>query len=186
MSVGQRWMDICTGTGEMGTYLSRLAGKKTMVVAAGASAPMIHEAIAKPEARQVAFVIADATALPFRYGTFDLVAFSFATRNINVSPDALIRCFRESYGILEPEWRFVNLETTRPSSRLVRRLFHLYTRLAVRALGYIISASKSGYAYLSDTIRRFHNAEELADITRQARFARVDFHRVPFGIAAIH
>ena len=186
MGGGERWMDICTGTGEMAANLGRLAGKKTMVVAADASASMVHKATAKPEAHHIVFVIADASALPFCDETLDLITISFATRNLNTSRDYLLQCFREFHRILKPRGRFVNLETTQPTSGSVRRLFRLYVRLAVKPVGSIISGSTAGYAYLSHTIPLFHNAEELADIIRQAGFASVDFHRMPFGIAAIH
>jgi demethylmenaquinone methyltransferase/2-methoxy-6-polyprenyl-1,4-benzoquinol methylase len=179
-------MDVCSGTGETAAYLSRLAEKNTMVVAADFCSPMIRKATQKPEADQIVFTIADASALPFRDETFDLVAISFATRNINLNRKALIQYLREFYRILKPGGRFVNLETSQPSSRLVRRLFHLYVRLAVAPLGYMISGSRSGYVYLSRTIPRFYSADGLAHIIRQAGFARVGFHSMMFGVVAIH
>lgn len=179
-------MDICSGTGEMAVYLSRFAKKKTMVVATDFCIPMIRKATVKPEAHQIIFTIADANALPFHDGTFDLVTISFATRNINVNRDILIQCFREFYRILKPEGRLVNLETSQPSVRLIRRLFHLYVRLAVRPLGYVISGSRAGYVYLSHTIPRFYSAEKFIDIIRQAGFVKVDFHHMMFGVVAIH
>ena len=183
---GSKWIDICSGTGEMALCLSRLAKNKTMVVATDFCAPMIRKATEKPEAHQIAFTLASANALPFRDGTFDLVTISFATRNINVSRDTLIHCLREFHRVLKPGGRFVNLETSQPSSRLLRRLFHLYIRLAVRPLGYIISGSNDAYSYLSHTIPRFYSADEFADIIRQAGFAKVDFSHMMFGAAAIH
>ena len=182
---GATWIDVCTGTGEMAVYLSRLA-KKTTVVAADFSIPMIRKATTKPEARQIAFILGDVRTLPFRDGTFELVTISFATRNINISRDILMRHFREFYRILKPGGRLVNLETSQPSSRLVRGLFHLYVRLAVRRLGGIISGSRAGYAYLAHTIPRFYSADELVDIMGQAGFVKVRFYRTMFGVAAIH
>ena len=186
MEGGTRWIDICSGTGEMAVYLSRLAKRKTMVVAADFSIPMISKAIVKPEADQIVFILADANVLPFRDGTFDLVTIAFATRNINVSRNILFQCFREFYRILKPGGRLVNLETSQPSSRLVRGLFHLYVRLAVRPLGYIISGSRAGYAYLSHTIPRFYSAGEFVDIIRHIGFVEVTFNHMMLGASAIH
>lgn len=186
MGGGNRWMDICSGTGKMAFRLSRFAEDKTMVVAADFCIPMMGEAQVKPEARQIVFVGADVNELPFRDETFDLITISFATRNININRDILTQCFREFYRILKPGGRFINLETSQPSSRLVRTLFHLYVWLFVKLIGSIISGSKAGYTYLSHTIPRFYNASELAEIIRQAGFAEVNFHKMMFGIAAIH
>ncbi len=186
MGGGTRWMDICSGTGEMAFNLKRLAKNKTMVIAADFCIPMICKAVSKLESNQICFVIADVNALPFHDETFDLVTISFATRNINVTRDILIQCFREINRILKPGGRFINLETSQPSSRLVRRLFHLYVRLAVKPLGYFISGSKAGYVYLSHTIPRFYNAEELTDILRHAEFVKINFNHMLFGVVAIH
>lgn len=186
MGGGRRWLDVCSGTGEMAVYLRRLANRKTMVVAADFSIPMIRKAIEKSEAHQIVFTLADASTLPFRDGTFDLVTISFATRNINVSRNILIQCFCEFYRILRPGGVFVNLETSQPPSRLIKRLFLLYVWLVVRPLGYIISGSKAGYAYLSHTIPRFYSANEFAGIIRQAGFVKVNFHHMMFGVVAIH
>jgi demethylmenaquinone methyltransferase/2-methoxy-6-polyprenyl-1,4-benzoquinol methylase len=183
---GERWIDICTGTSEMAVYLNRLTGKDTRVFAADFSMEMIREAAMKGGTRQIRFTLADASHLPFPNETFDLVTISFATRNINVSKKILLERFREFHRILKPGGRFVNLETSQPPSWFVRRIFHLYVRLAVKRLGSRISGSKSGYAYLANTIPRFYNAMELADTVRQAGFTKVIIHPMLFGAAAIH
>jgi len=186
MEGGTRWMDICSGTGDTAVCLRRLAKKKAMVIAADFCVPMLRKAMQKPGANQIVFTNADAGALPFRDETFDLVVISFATRNINITRDNLIQCFREFYRVLKPGGRFVNLETSQPSSRLVRKIFHLYARLIVKPLGYIISGSRSGYKYLSHTIPRFYKPEQLANIICGSGFARVEFRLMMFGIVAIH
>jgi demethylmenaquinone methyltransferase/2-methoxy-6-polyprenyl-1,4-benzoquinol methylase len=123
----------------------------------------------KGETREIRFTLADASHLPFPNETFDLVTISFATRNINVSKKTLLERFREFHRILRRGGRFVNLETSQPPSWLVRRAFHLYVRLTVKRLGSRISGSSAGYAYLAQTIPRFYNAMELADLMRQAQ-----------------
>ena len=181
-----RWMDMCSGTGQTAMYLRHLAEGETMVVASDFCLPMLRKALVKPEAHHIAFTVADANALPFRDSTFDLITISLATRNVHVSRERLLRCLREFRRILRSGGRFVNLETSQPTLRLVRRLFHLYVRLMVRPLGYIISGSRVGYAYLSHTIPRFYSADEFSDIIRQAGFVKVHFHRMMFGVTAIH
>lgn len=183
---GTRWLDVCSGTGEMAAYLSRAADKNTNIIVTDFSFPMIREAIEKPKAHRLEFILADAKTLPFCDGTFDLITISFATRNINVTRDVLMQSLREFYRILKPGGVFVNLETSQPPSRAINRLFHLYVRLFVRPLGYILSGSRAGYAYLASTIPRFYGAEEYADIIRRAGFAKIEIHPMMFGVAAIH
>ena len=183
---GCQWADMCTGTGEMAVYLSRLAPEGTKIHAIDFSGPMIAEASKKPEAEHINFVTADIKALPFPDESFDLITMSFATRNINLSKDILIRSFAEFNRVLKRRGRFVNLETSRPSISLVRRCFHLYVKLFVKPIGSRISGSGTAYAYLAKTIPRFYAAEELADIMHKAGFKKVTFKKLLFGAAAIH
>jgi len=183
---GGQWADMCTGTGEMAVYLSRLAPKGTKIYAVDFSEPMMEKAAEKPQAKHIHFVASDIKALPFPDESFDLITMSFATRNINLSKDILIQSFKEFYRVLKPGGRFVNLETSQPSSSLIRRLFHLYIKLFVKLIGSRISGSSAGYAYLAKTIPRFYAPQELADILSRAGFQDVPFQKLMFGAAAIH
>ena len=185
-SGGGEWADMCTGTGEMAVYLSRLAPKGTKIYAIDFSSPMMAEATKKPEAEHIKFVISDIRALPFPDDSFNLITMSFATRNINLSKDILIQSFAEFYRVLKPGGRFVNLETSRPPFSPVRRCFHLYVKLFVGPIGSLISGCRTGYTYLAKTIPRFYAAEELADIMRRAGFEKITFKHLLFGAAAIH
>jgi ubiquinone/menaquinone biosynthesis C-methylase UbiE len=80
----------------------------------------------------------------------------------------------------------VNVETSQPPSPLIRKCFHTYIRLFVKAIGSRVSGSGTAYAYLARTIPRFYSAEELADIMREAGFGKVTFRRCLFGVVAIH
>jgi len=181
-----KWADMCTGTGETAVYLSRLAPEGTSVYGVDFSEPMLTEARKKPRAGQIKFVAADIKDLPFEDATFDLLTMSFATRNINLSREILIQSFAEYYRILKPGGCFVNVETSQPPSRLIRKCFHTYIRLFVKAIGSRVSGSRTAYAYLAGTIPRFYSAEELADIIREAGFEKVTFRRCLFGAVAIH
>ncbi|MFW9966285.1 MAG: ubiquinone/menaquinone biosynthesis methyltransferase, partial [Candidatus Thorarchaeota archaeon] len=146
---GERWLDVCSGTGETAAYLQKHTDSRTSVVTADFSLPMTRVALQKYKAKQIAMTLADAKRLPYPDNTFDLVIISFATRNINKTRNGLLEYLREFRRVLRPGGRFVNLETSQPQSRLIRWLFHLYIRMTVKSLGSFISGSKSGYAYLS-------------------------------------
>jgi demethylmenaquinone methyltransferase/2-methoxy-6-polyprenyl-1,4-benzoquinol methylase len=183
---GSRWLDVCSGTGEMAVYLSRLAGRGTTVFASDFCKPMLDRAREKRNAAGILFALGDTRFLPFKDNSFDLVTISFATRNINVTSEHLVDCLREFHRILRPGGRFVNLETSQPRSGLIRALVHFYVRTFVAPIGAAISRSKAGYSYLSRTIPRFYEAEEFQEIIRSSGFRRVDFKRLVFGVAAIH
>jgi demethylmenaquinone methyltransferase/2-methoxy-6-polyprenyl-1,4-benzoquinol methylase len=183
---GKVWLDVCTGTGEMAQALLRFGPDAAMVIAADFCLPMLSEAVLKGLGTRAAFVAADVKRLPFPDASFELVTISFATRNIHLSRDILADTFGEFCRVLRPGGRLVNLETSQPSSRIVRTIFHAYIRTVVKPVGTRISGSRAGYAYLASTIPKFYSPAELTAILSKAGFSSVSFRRLLFGAAAIH
>lgn len=183
---GNMWLDICSGTGEMAVYLKRFAPKETKVYACDFSFPMIQKAMQKKESSEITFTVSDINSLPFPDNTFDLVTISFAVRNINLDKERFVQALKEIQRVLKPGGRFVAVETSQPKSEIIKKIFHVYIRLAVKPIGQLISGSKFAYAYLSSTIPRFYPAEEFAKIIKQAGFGEVTFKRLLFGVTAIH
>lgn len=183
---GTRWLDACGGTGEMAATLSHLATDGTSIIVADFSLPMMRKAMEKPEARHIAFSLANVRHLPFRDNSFDAITLSLATRNLNISQDNLLKCLREFHRVLKPGGRFVNLETSQPRFALIRWMFHLYVKVIVSPIGRLVSGSDTAYAYLSHSMRHFYSPGELAEIIRQSGFSEVSFKRMLFGAAAIH
>ncbi len=180
------WLDMCTGTGEIAIYLSKLAPPGTKIHAADFSPAMVAEAKKKPEAKNINFVSSDIKSLPFSDNSFDLITMSFATRNINLNKEVLIKSFSELYRVLKPGGLFVNLETSQPPFWIIRKCYHLYMNLFVAQIGGLISHYKTGYKYLAKSIPLFYSAEELTEIMFKAGFDKVTFQRLMLGTATIH
>ncbi len=155
---GNRWMDICSGTGELARNMAAQAasaGDKLELHVVDGSLPMILLAKNKKQMHKVKFTLADAGHLPFPDKSFDLIAISFATRNLNPNPETLLLYLKEFFRVLKPKGNFLNLETSQPPLGIIRRLYHLYIRLIVRPVGYIISGIKnSSDVKVGDTITR--------------------------------
>lgn len=183
---GRAWLDVCSGTGEMARYLSNNAETNVTVVALDFTPSMLYHASRKKTSNRVRFVLGDAGQLPFPEETFDLVTISFATRNINLSRNILIRHLMEFNRVLKRGGWFMNLETSQPQWRFFRALFHLYVKIMVPPIGFLVSGSKAGYRYLASTIPRFYPADEFTRIIREAGFGRVVCRHMLFGIAAVH
>jgi len=137
---GTNFLDICSGTGEIACYLkSRSNG--TRVIATDFSIPMMKIGAAKTGANDISFVASEAGNLPFHNDYFDLITISFATRNINKNRQGLVEYFNEFRRILKPGGRFINLETSRPPNRAIRKLMDLYVNITVKWIGRSISRS---------------------------------------------
>lgn len=183
---GTLWLDVCSGTGEMAQNLSVLSREGVKIFAVDFSFPMLKKAMEKRDAPNLFPVIAEAGVLPFPDESFELLTISFATRNLNPRKEILESYMEEFSRILKPGGYFVNLETSQPSSKMIRQFFHFYVNRIVKPLGWILSGSKAGYSYLSFTIPRFYAPDEFAQILRQSGFSQVKYRRLMFGISAIH
>ncbi len=183
---GQRWIDVCSGTGETAANLYRNKQNGIQVYAADFTKGMLLKAAEKPEGKHIKFVLSDVKELPFPDNQFDVVTISFATRNLNINKEALIQSFSEFFRILKPGGRFINLETSQPENAVFKKLFHIFIKLLVKPVGSMISGSTRGYTYLSNTIPRFYNSSELAGILQESGFQQVEIHKQLFGVAAIH
>ncbi len=183
---GGRWLDICSGTGEMTSYLSRLAPDDSSVYATDFSMPMLSRARRKSESGRIGFSISEASSLPFDDATFDLVTCSFAMRNLNRSREDLLIALREVRRVLKDGGRFVNLETSRPDNALVRSIFHSYVKLLIRPIGTAMTGSRAGYSYLVGSIRRFYGPRELEELLLDAGYRGVASKLLCLGAVAIH
>lgn len=183
---GSRWLDVCSGTGEMAQNLSRLSNKEVKIISVDFCYPMLVKALKKKHIQNVIFTLADTSSLPFPDETFDLVAISFATRNISPREEILNSHLREFHRVLKPGGHFINLETSQPSMKMLRKLVHLYIKIAVEPLGFLLSGSKAGYRYLAFTIPRFYPPGEFSSIIKQAGFSKVTYRALLFGVSAIH
>ena len=182
----ENWLDVCSGTGEMTQNLSRKADGSIHLYSVDFSFPMLSRAMEKKYDSIVHFAIADVAHLPFPDATFDLVTISFSIRNLNLNRDELLAHLREICRILKPGGQFINLETSQPSSKFLRKAFHFYVRKIVRPVGSLISGSKAGYGYLAYTVPRFYPAEEFSSLILEAGFSKVEFQSTLLRFAAIH
>ncbi|MFC2164754.1 ubiquinone/menaquinone biosynthesis methyltransferase [Acidobacteriota bacterium] len=183
---GKVWLDVCCGTGEMSQNLARQSKKNTRIYSVDFSYSMISYAKKKQYDQKVFFALADVGFLPFPDDTFDLVTISFSTRNLNLTQNEMQSHLTEFHRVLKPQGQFLNLETSQPSARFLRKIFHFYVRKIVEPLGALISGSRSGYKYLAYTIPRFYSRDEFTALLRQTGFAEVRSQSLLFGIAAIH
>lgn len=180
------WLDMCTGTGETAILLRNTASRKTRIYAVDFSIDMIRQFRQKSASGQIPSFLGDASALPFKSQSFQLVTTSFATRNLNRNQSALIRTFSEFFRILTLDGIFVSIESSRPASRLVDAAFRSIVRIMVEPAGYLMSGNRTGYRYLSRSMRSFYHPEILSDLLLEAGFQSVRFKRLFFGAAAIH
>ena len=179
-------LDVAGGTGDIAFRVARAGGSQTRVTVADINAEMLRVGADRARKRRlddrVAFVEANAEALPFSDATFDVYTVAFGIRNVPRIQVALDEAFR----VLKRGGRFLCLEFSHVDLPLVDRIYDAYSFAAIPAIGRAVTGDGAAYRYLVESIRKFPPGEQFADMISTAGFARVDVTWLSGGVVAIH
>jgi len=185
LTPNSRVLDLASGTGDVAFALANL-GHPAAVVATDFVPEMLavaeKKAAERPSAVPVSFSVADAQGLPFEDESFDVATVAFGVRNFPLRE----RNFAEVLRVLKPGGRYVVLEFSRPSFAPWRSVYHAYLRVAIPAIGGLLTGDRAGFVYLNDSIRQFPTQPELAAELRTAGFSQVSWKDLSGGIVALH
>lgn len=175
-------LDLCCGTGDMAFALRRQAGKSPVkILGVDFSHPMLQRALQKSAGRSPCWVEADALCLPFPDQQFDLITAAFGFRNL-ADYDAGLR---EIMRLLRPDGECGILDFGEPRG-LMGRLYRMYFKRVLPAVGTLVSGVKGPYAYLPASVERFPSPEEMLGRMRRAGFREVSWTPYTFGIAGLY
>ncbi len=179
---GARVLDLCCGTGDMTFALSRQAGKSAArILGVDFSHAMLQRANAKSAGKSLHWVEADALRLPFPDEQFDLITAAFGFRNL-ADYDAGLR---EIARLLRPNGECGILDFGEPRG-LMGKLYRVYFKHVLPAVGTVISGVKGPYAYLPASVERFPSPEEMLGRMRRAGFREASWTPYTFGIAGLY
>jgi demethylmenaquinone methyltransferase/2-methoxy-6-polyprenyl-1,4-benzoquinol methylase len=179
-------LDLAGGTGDVALRALAAGGAGTRATVADINADMIEvgrgRAVERGLDHAVAFVEANAEALPFGDRSYDAVTVAFGIRNVPRIEAALA----EAYRVLRVGGRFLCLEFSNVDVPGLDRLYDLYSLNVIPVLGRAVVGDAEPYRYLVESIRRFPRPELLVEMMSRAGFARVSFQRLTGGIVALH
>lgn len=175
-------LDLCCGTGDL--MLALEARREGPVFASDFCHPMLVAAGQKLQERGRGSKLfeADAMSLPVADGSFDLITIAFGFRNLANYERGL----RELHRVLRKGGVLAILEFSQPRNGLLATGYDFYSNRVLPVLGGLLSGSREAYTYLPSSVRKFPNAEELAELMKQTGFAGVNFERMTGGIVALH
>ena len=177
-----RVLDLCCGTGDMTFALLREAGKTpARILGADFSHAMLQRASIKSRGTSLRWTEADALNLPFGGAQFDLLTSAFGFRNL-ADYDAGLR---EIARVLCPGGECGILDFGEPDG-IIGRLYRVYFKRVLPAIGTMISGVKGPYAYLPASVERFPAPAEMLDRMRHAGFREVSWTPYSFGIAGLY
>ena len=179
---GAEVLDLCCGTGDMAFALyRRLKGAPTRITGADFSHAMLVRAEQKSQGKNIRWVEADALNLPFATGQFQLVTSAFGFRNL-ANYD---RGLAEIYRVLAPNGEMGILDFGEPKG-LIGKVYRVYFRRVLPAIGTLISGVRGPYAYLPASVLRFPSPDEMLERMRAAGFRDVSLTPYTFGIAGLY
>lgn len=162
---GGRYLDLCTGTGDLALLLARV--KKTEIQALDFSAEMLEVARQRTApSSPIAWIQGDAMDLPFPAAHFDGVIVGFGLRNVGDLEIAL----REVARVLKPGGRFVSLDLGKPRNWLVRQSADRIQNALLPLLGRLLAQDAEAYRYLPRSNRNFVDQRQLAEQLKELGF----------------
>ena len=181
----QKILDIATGTGDLALEAyKRLHPQK--ITGIDISEKMMEIAVQKVEAANLSDTISfrhcDCCDLPFETDTFDAATVAFGVRNF----ENLDKSLQEIVRILRPGGKLMILELSIPEKFPIKQAYHLYSKIFIPSIGYLISGNKNAYNYLPKSITAFPQNEELAAILQKNGFSNVRFQRLTFGVCTLY
>ena len=177
-------LDLAGGTGDVAFRIAERAGPGTRITVADINAEMLavgRERAAKTR-HDIAFIEANAEALPLPDKSFDAVTIAFGIRNVPRIDVAL----SEIHRVLRIGGRFLCLEFSSVDLPGLDRLYDAYSFNVIPALGRAVTGDAESYRYLVESIRKFPRPEKFADMIRAAGFRRVSHESMTGGVVALH
>jgi demethylmenaquinone methyltransferase/2-methoxy-6-polyprenyl-1,4-benzoquinol methylase len=190
-------LDLCCGTGDMAFALHRrlttsgsaeaalagsaVGGAPAQIFGADFSHAMLVRAGEKSGSRNIRWIEADALNLPFAADQFQLVTSAFGFRNL-ANYD---RGLAEIYRVLAPNGEVGILDFGEPKG-IIGKVYRLYFRRVLPAIGTLISGVRGPYAYLPASVLRFPSPNEMLERMTAAGFRDVSWTPYTFGIAGLY
>jgi demethylmenaquinone methyltransferase / 2-methoxy-6-polyprenyl-1,4-benzoquinol methylase len=179
-------LDVAGGTGDIAFRIVEASDRKAQVTVLDINGSMLDVGRDRAEKRGLAanldFVEANAEDLPFEDGVFDAYTIAFGIRNVPRIDVALSEAFR----VLKPGGRFLCLEFSEVDMPLLDRIYDEWSFKAIPRIGEAVTGDGESYKYLVESIRKFPDQSNFADMIGKAGFERVSFRNYSGGIVAAH
>ena len=170
-------VDLAGGTGDIAIALAK-AGKQTIVCDPSVEMMAVGR---RRGAESVAWVAAEAEALPFATASIDCVTISFGIRNVT----SLERALDEIARVLRPGGSFYCLEFSTPQA-WARPFYDLFSFFVIPRLGAAVARAPEAYSYLVESIRKFPDQERFKEAITAAGFREAAYRDMTFGVVSIH
>ena len=180
VTVGERALDVATGTGKLALELAEKLGERGEVIGIDFCQRMLYKARGKN--KKLELVLATSESLPFPEDTFDCATIGFALRNVA----DIEKTLQETTRVIKPGGKAVCLEFSQPRNRIFQKIYRFYLFTIMPLIGGLLLGHKEAYTYLPRSIEEFPEPEELKQTMEEVGLKDVQFHPLTWGIAWVH
>ena len=175
-------IDVASGTGDIANlFFTRSDGTGEVICVEPNKEMLSRGKIKLKKYKSVKWINSSAESIPIEGNTFDYYSISYGIRNVS----DINKVIKEAFRVLKPGGRFMCLEFSKIDNELLNYLYKQYSK-TIPLIGKLIVGSDKPYKYLIESIEKFYNQEQLAELILDNGFSNVEYRNVSNGVSAIH
>ena len=175
-------IDVASGTGDIAKLFFSKTDKTGQITCIEPNKLMLQEGEKKlKKYENIKWINASAEKIPVKDNSFDYYSISYGIRNVSDIDITL----KEAFRILKPGGRFMCLEFSKIDNEFLNYLYKQYSK-TIPFIGKLVVGSDKPYKYLIESIEKFYNQEQLAELIIDNGFSNVEYRNISNGISTIH
>ena len=175
-------VDVACGTGDIGKLFLDFTKKDNKIFCIDPNKSMIEKGKNKlKNYKNINWIVNPAEKLSLKDNSCDYYTISFGLRNTK----SLNKSLSEAFRVLKPGGRYLCLEFSKIQNSNLEFLYKKYSKI-IPFIGNAIVGDKEPYEYLTKSIDKFINQDQLIDLMKQNNFQNCSFRNLSGGIVAIH
>ena len=175
-------IDVASGTGDIAKLFSHKTKNSGQITCVEPNHLMLNQGKKKlKKYDNINWVNAPAEKIPLKDNSFDYYSISYGIRNVSDINAVL----KEALRVLKPGGRFMCLEFSKIDNEMLNFIYKQYSK-AIPLIGKFVVGADKPYKYLVDSIEKFYNQKQLAELMLINGFSNVEYRNVSNGISAIH
>ena len=175
-------IDVASGTGDIAKLFFERSDQTAKITCVEPNFEMLQQGKAKlKKLHNIQWLNAKAESIPVGDSNFDYYSISYGIRNVTDINAAL----REAFRVLKTGGRFMCLEFSKIDNEILNFVYKQYSK-TIPSIGKFIVGSEKPYEYLIDSIQKFYDQEQLAQLMLKNGFSNVEYRNLSNGISAIH
>ena len=181
-SVNKILVDVACGTGDIGKLFLDFTNKDNEIFCIDPNKSMIKKGKNKlKNYKNIKWIVNSAEKLSLNENSCDYYTISFGLRNTK----NLKKSLSEAYRVLKPGGRYLCLEFSKIQNANLEFFYKKYSKI-IPFIGNAIVGEKEPYEYLTKSIDKFINQDQLIDLMKQNNFQNCSYRNLSGGIVAIH